>query len=547
MQDSLNPSVRADNEGPAIPAEAQPRPHGSTRSGAFGRLIRRLPALLVFAVLGALFAWGHKTGWAMPKFSTLTGAKAAAKPDWCDEHGVPESICVECNPGLMPRARSFGWCRVHGVFECPLCHPEVAQTPRRVAVTSADLERAKRSLQFTERPENSNRCRLHERRIQFVSHEAVEKAGIDIDLASIGPVVETVSGNGEVVYNQTRTARLSARVPGTVSRAFKQVGDRVAAGEVVALVDAVEVGRAKADFLHALIQVRLKLRVAGGLKASSGAVSGRSITEAEAAVSEARIRLAAAGQALTNLGLPVRAEDFERVPDDQLAGRLHFLGLPEGVADTLDSKVTTANLLPLVAPFEGVVASRDVVAGEVVDTTKVLFVIVDPRRMWVNLDLRLEDVKAVALGQPVRFRPDGAKAEVAGTTLWISGEADHKTRTVRVRAVVENPDGQLRANTFGVGRVILREEKNAVVVPTGAVHWEGCCHVAFVRDRDYLKDGSPKVFHVRTVRVGFRDDQQAEIIAGLLPGEVVAVKGSAALRAELLKNNLGEGCDCCKK
>ena len=197
--------------------------------------------------------------------------------------------------------------------------------------------------------------------------------------------------------------------------------------------------------------------------------------------------------------------------------------------------------------FEGVVAARDVVAGEVVDTAKVMFVVVDPRRVWVNLDLGLEDVKTVTIGQTVRFRPDGAKAEAVGTVAWMSGEADHKTRTVRVRAVVDNPDGRLRANTFGAGRVILREEKNAVVVPTGAVHWEGCCHVVFVRDRDFLKEGSPKVFHVRTVRVGVRDDRQTEVIAGLLPGEVVAVKGSAALRAELLKGNLGEGCDCGKK
>ncbi len=130
---------------------------------------------------------------------------------------------------------------------------------------------------------------------------------------------------------------------------------------------------------------------------------------------------------------------------------------------------------------------------------------------------------------------------------WISGEADHKTRTVRVRAVLDNADGRLRANTFGSGRVILRDEKEVVVVPAGAVHWEGCCHVVFVRDKNYLADGSPKVFHVRTVRVGARTDKQTEIIAGVLPGEVVAVRGSAAMRAELLKNNLGEGCDCCKK
>ena len=54
------------------------------------------------------------------------------------------------------------------------------------------------------------------------------------------------------------------------------------------------------------------------------------------------------------------------------------------------------------------------------------------------------------------------------------------------------------------------------------------------------------MFHVRTVRLGAKNEKFTEIIAGVLPGEVVATKGSDVLRAELLKNNLGEGC-CCGK
>lgn len=528
----------------AVPSAAA---RSSRTLGAAGWLVRSVPPLLVFACLGGLLAWGHRTGWTVPRFSALAGQHAPAKDDWCDEHSVPASVCVECSPDVFPRGADFGWCRTHGVHDCPLCHPEVAQLPTRPVVTPAALDRAKRALAFTDRTENASRCGLHTRRVQFASTEAADKAGVEVEPVWTGPVVEAVGGTGEVVYDQTRTARLSARVPGTVFRVLKQVGDRVQEGEVVGLVDAADVGRAKAEFLNALVQVRLRVRVVDGLKSSGGAVAGRVVTEAEVAVSEARIRLATAQQALTNLGVPVNLREMEQVPDDQLVARLHFLGLPKALADALNPDIVTGNLLPLVAPFDGVVAARDVVAGEVVDTSKVLFVVVDARKMWVHLDLRLEDTRSVALGQPVRFLPDGARAEAAGTVAWVSGEADHKTRTVRVRAVLDNAAGHLRANTFGTGRVILREEKDVVVVPSGAVHWEGCCHIVFVRDKDYLRDGSPKVFHVRTVRVGAVTATQTEVIAGVLPGEVVAVKGSAALRAELLKNRLGEGCDCCKK
>ena len=85
-----------------------------------------------------------------------------------------------------------------------------------------------------------------------------------------------------------------------------------------------------------------------------------------------------------------------------------------------------------------------------------------------------------------------------------------------------------------------------MVVPGTAVQWEGCCHVVFVRDKDFLREGAPKVFHVRTVHRGAGEEKETEIIAGVLPGEVVATRGSSLLRAELLKGNLGEGCACCK-
>jgi cobalt-zinc-cadmium efflux system membrane fusion protein len=511
--------------------------------GAFGRLARRTPSLLVFAALGSLLLWGHYTDWTFPKFSTLTGAASEGGHDWCEEHSVPESQCVECNPSLMPKAKAFGWCKRHGVHDCPLEHPEIAQTATIPRVTGDDVARAQRALDIAARPENNSKCKAHERRIQFTSQEAVERSGVEVEPVWKAPVVEYITGNGEITYDQTRTARLSSRVPGTVFRAFKQVGDRVQEGEVVGLVDAAEVGKAKSEFLQALVQLRLRAGTLSQLKdaAASGAVPERSYREQQSAVSEALIRLTSAQQGMTNLGLPVDAENLRTVPQDRLAEHLRFLGLPESLSRSLNPKTTTGNLLAVTAPFDGVVVARDVVAGEVVDTQKVLFVVVDPRQVWMMLDLRLEDAKAIRLGQTVRFLADGNTEEAVGTITWISTEADHKTRTVKIRAVLPNPEGRLRANTFGMGRIVVREESQAVVVPNGAVHCDGDCYLVFVRDKDFLKPGAPKVFHTRTVRLGVMDEKQTEIIAGVLPGELVATKGSAALRAQLLRANLGEG------
>jgi membrane fusion protein, heavy metal efflux system len=513
-----------------------------------GHAGRFLSTLTVFALLGGLLVWGYRSDWKLPKSSELFGGSDHEDRDWCETHSVPESLCIECKPELMPR-RSFGWCAEHGIHDCPLCHPEVAELASTPTITDADRKRAADALAFKERPKNGSRCKLHDRRIQFASEAAVKKAGIGIDTVWTAPMVEFVAGNGELVYDQARTARLSARAPGTVFRVFKQVGDPVRQGEILALVDAADVGKAKAEFLQALVQTRLKTKLMESYQAEakSGTVSARNVLEVETALSEARIRLTTAQQALVNLGMPVRAEAFAASTDAQLADQLRFLGLPKSIADTLDPQTTTGNLVSIVAPLDGVVTVRDTVPGEHVDPLKTLFVVVDPRQMWLLVDLRIEDAGAVSLGKPIRFRHEGAREDAIGRVEWISTEADHKTRTVKVRAVLPNADGKLRANTFGTGRIVLREEPKAIVVPSAAVQWEGDCFVVFVQDRNYAMDDDKrptKVFHTRDVRIGAKDGDKTEIIAGVLPGEIVVSEGSALLRAELLKGNIGEGCGC---
>lgn len=404
-----------------------------------------------------------------------------------------------------------------------------------------DRERAERALALAERPGNRPECKLQARRIQLVSPEAAQAAGIEVEPVRRGPMTEAVTANGEASYDQTRVVRLSTRFSGTVWRVLKGLGARVAAGDVLALIDSPEVGRSKAELLQAMVLLEVRTRTLDGLRAADGAVPERQLKEAEAALREAQIRLGTAEQALVNLGLPVRTGELRAFSPEEMTRRMQFLGLPETLVCTFDHRTTTANLLPVRTPLDGEVVAQAAVAGEAVDSARELFMVADTGRMWVTLNLAPEEIKKVRPRQAVRFRPSVSDDEFAGTLTWISTAVDEKTRTVPVRAELSNPDGRLLAHTFGTGRVILRHEEQTIVVPSEAVHWEGCCHVVFVRDRDFLKDGAPKVFHPRKVQVGTRDDQQTEILAGVVPGELVATKGSGTLRAELLKNRMGEG------
>jgi cobalt-zinc-cadmium efflux system membrane fusion protein len=160
--------------------------------------------------------------------------------------------------------------------------------------------------------------------------------------------------------------------------------------------------------------------------------------------------------------------------------------------------------------------------------------------MWLTLHVPQDERKHVDVGQKVRFAADGHAETAHGQITWKSPEVDDKTRTMKVRIELPNPKGHLLANTFGTGTIILREEPKALVVSNGAVHSDGNCHIVFVQDKDFHKSGAPKLFHVRSIRLGARNDKHTEVI-GVLPGEFVVAQGSEALRTQLLKSSLGEG------
>ena len=500
---------------------------------------------LVLIGFAAVFYYGHHNDWRIPKFAALTGSVETVADDWCEEHAVPESICVECDPTLMPKGPDYGWCEVHGVHNCVLDHPDVAQLKETPSISPNDLERASRALAVAPRKENNSACEIYQTRIQFASIESVSQAGVDVELVDRAPIVEAITGSGEIVYDPTRRASLASRLPGTVWSVAKNVGDSVAKGEVLAIIDAAQVGELKTTLLRALAEERLQKQNVDRLADTRGAVPGSRILDARAALAKAQADVLAADQSLRNLGLPVDIDSLNGLSEQEVLDRLRLVGIPDDVRRQIDSPAITSNLLPIRSPIDGTVTERNVAPGEVVDPARILFDVADIRQMWLTLNLPLENLNQLAVGQKVHFHADGSREKIEGTLDWISTSADRMTRLVQVRAVLRNPDGRLRNETFGTGEVILREESDSIVIPTGASHWEGCCQIVFVRDKHYFDSpDSFKVFHVRSVRLGATNGEFTEVISGVLPGEVIATDGSDVLRAQLLKNNLGAGCDC---
>lgn len=433
------------------------------------------PAVLVLAALAGIGYWGAANAWTVPKFSTLFS------------HAE--------EPQEQPGIQSI---------------PDPASQQGTDACTR-DFQNFK---------------------LRFPSGDAARKAGLRWTTVESRSMSRYVIANGVIDYDQTLIAHLTIPVQGVAWRVDKHLGDAVKKGDVLALVESAEVGKAKAEFQQYMVLVDIRDRIVNQLSAPSSPPVR--IEEAKAALREARIHLYNAQQTLINLGLPVRISDFAGLPESKLAERVRVLGLSEVTARTLDMEKASANLIPLLAPFDGVVINRDMVKGEVVSNNPMhpQFTVADTRFMWILLDVRQEDTGQLSKGQEVEFRVDGMPELVAkGKINWISTEVEEKTRTVRARAEVDNPDGKLRAHLFGTGRILVHSVSQAVAVPDDAVQSDEACRLVFVRLAE-------DTFEARLVQIGERGDGYTQILKGVSPGEEVVTTGSHALKSEIRKGRI---------
>lgn len=391
------------------------------------------------------------------------------------------------------KSKEAAFCKEHGVpeAECTICHPELAGgTPAVPGV-----------------------CETEKVKIRFASPAVSEDVGIELAEAKAQPMEETVTANGRVAFDATRTARIASRIPGVIREIRKGLGDDVEAGEVLFVVDSVELGEAQSAFLQAGSAAELALK---------GVTRERALSE-KSATSQKELLSAEAEHQAAQAAL------------SRAADRLRNLGLSQEEIDRLGKERKVSSVLPVTAPFPGTVVERSGTVGELADPGKPLLTVADLSRVWVLLDLFEKQVGKVEVGQEAVFTADAyPDRPFRGILAWISAQVDPETRTVPARMEVKNAKRLLKANLFGKAVITLRKEEAALAVPKAAVQWEGCHHVVFVP----TGEGQ---YQTRKVELGCERAGDYEITAGLLLGEKVVTTGSFLLKTEILKGSIGAG------
>ena len=340
----------------------------------------------------------------------------------------------------------------------------------------------------------------------------LEEFGIRIERAEGGELHQVLRLPGEVVFNADRVAHVTPTVSGIVQEVRKSVGDRVEAGEVMAILSSRELAGACSEFLAAKARQALaKANLTRDERLLADRIgTERQILESRQAVEESRIALNLAEQ------------------------NLHALGQSQAQVDALDAlEDTVLNRYELTAPLTGIVIARELTRGEVVSVQPDVppFIVADLSSVWVNLTVHPRDLARVRAGSSVTIEFGHGIPGARGTIAFVSPAVDERSRTATARIVLENPDGQWRPGLFITGHVALDESARArVIVPRTALQTLQDEAVVFIE-----ADGG---LTPRPVKVGRTNHTHVEIVEGLNLGDRYVAANGFALKAELGRASL---------
>jgi membrane fusion protein (multidrug efflux system) len=286
-----------------------------------------------------------------------------------------------------------------------------------------------------------------------------------------------------------------ARTTGYVARWNVDLGDRVTAGQLLAVIDSPEIDQQ-------LNQARANLEQAQANQALARTTSQRwktlvaqnavSQQEADAKQADQQARLADASAAAANVQRLEQLKGFEKVT----------------------------------APFDGVISARNVDVGNLVSpgAGKELFHLTQGKILRVYVDVPQTYAGQIRPGLPAEISiPEYPRQSFSGKVVRAAGALDAASRTLRTEVQIPNPDGKLLAGTFCEIHFSLAPSKNTLLVPSNdvIVRGEGTL-VALI--------GADHRIRLTPVKLGRDFGTELEILDGIEAGAHLVENPSDALR-----------------
>lgn len=340
-----------------------------------------------------------------------------------------------------------------------------------------------------------------------LSNEQIQAAGIKVSAVEEQEVGNRVSVTATILANMDRLARVTPRVPGRIVRVQANLGDRVAAGQVLAQLDSPEIGEAFSVYWQAQTEHTL---------------AQSSLDRAQRLHTE---QIVPQKEFLRAQGELEKAATSLRVARE----KLRLLGIAPGSAQGKGA----ASMFAVTAPFAGTIIEKAAVLGELSQPDKALFTVADLSTVWIEGNVFEKDLAKVRVGASAEVTVAAFPDEIFnGKVAYLSSVMDKETRTLKARIVVPNKDRRLIPEMFATAAIRTGGASKGILVPEQAIVLIQGVSTVFVEEAHG--------FEPRPVEPGENVNGRVVVKNGLKPGDVVVVAGTYALKARILKSQIGD-------
>lgn len=173
----------------------------------------------------------------------------------------------------------------------------------------------------------------------------------------------------------------------------------------------------------------------------------------------------------------------------------------------------------ITSPLNGELSERKVSVGQYVTQGQVVTTVVQLDPLEAAFSVPERYLSQLAIGQSIRIQTAAYPGQIfEGRVIFIDPRVNEETRTVLMKAAIENPEGLMRPGMFVNLDLVIQTKQAALLIPESAVQYRGEEAVVMVMDEEDRAE-------IRRVATGTRVPERVEITEGLQAGDRVVVEG----------------------
>ena len=243
-----------------------------------------------------------------------------------------------------------------------------------------------------------------------------------------------------------------------------------------------------------------------------GALPRRDLDSADVALAQARTEAEVTQKQLADLKRIGEKESLKSASGQLSAAHGKYLGAS---AQLSYSEIRS--------PMDGVVTDRPQYEGELANANQPLLTVMDTSRLIAKAHIAQSEAASLKAGNPAELRLAGLSEPIEGRVSLVSPALDPGSTTIEVWVESKKPNEALKPGMTVQLSITAGSDKNAIVVPASAVfkNDDGTDYVVLA--------GADGHAHFKTVRIGIRNAELAQIIDGVKVGDPVITSGGYAL------------------